>query len=200
MEVVLMKKYLLAIERRPNDYIPISWNFSFLYNQKDINSLEEIDNLTSSTDETLLKVQFISENLLNEEYLHNPLVIIFEENGKTRKLPSAIVNNDEKKALNIFYIYNFLLNNIRQRKIMNRIYNKFKDKKVSGDLESILKNINNYQEYKNDIFIASLSKLSSLPYEEIRELGLFIKRDLEKLLNEEKEIKLAKVGYKNGQL
>lgn len=195
-----MKKYLLAIERRPNDYIPISWNFSFLYNQKDINSLEEIDNLTSSTDETLLKVQFISENLLNEEYLHNPLVIIFEENGKTRKLPSAIVNNDEKKALNIFYIYNFLLNNIRQRKIMNRIYNKFKDKKVSGDLESILKNINNYQEYKNDIFIASLSKLSSLPYEEIRELGLFIKRDLEKLLNEEKEIKLAKVGYKNGQL
>lgn len=189
-----MRKYLLAIERRPNDYIPISWNFSLLCNQKDINSLEEIDNLTSSTDEILLKVQFISENLLNEEYLHNPLVIIFEENGKTRKLPSAIVNNDEKKALNIFYIYNFLLNNIRQRKIMNRIYNKFKDKKVSDDLDLILKNINNYQEFENAIFVESLSKLSSLSYEEIRELGLFIKRDLEKLLNEEKEIKLAKVG------
>ncbi len=189
-----MKKYLLAIERRPNDYIPISWNLSLLYNQQDINSLEKIDKLTSSTDETLLKVQFISENLLSEECLDKPLVIIFEENERIRKLESSIVTMDEKEVIEPSYIYNFLLNNIRQRKIMNRIYNKFKDKKVSDDLKSILKNINNYQGYKNDIFIANLSKLFSLPYEEIRELGLFIKRNLEMLLNEEKEIKLAKVG------
>ncbi len=188
-----MRKYWLAIERRPHDYIPISWNLSIINDKKDINSLKEIDKLTSSSDETLLKVQLIFEKLLSEEYLHSPLVIIFKENGKTRKLKSAIITMDEKEVLDVSYLYDFLLNNIRQRRIMNRIYNKFKDKKVSDNLKLILENINGYQEYTNDIFVASLSKLFSLPYEEIRELGLFIKRDLEKLLNEEKEIKLAKV-------
>ena len=105
-----MKKYLLAIERRPNDYIPISWNLSLLYNQQDINSLEKIDKLTSSTDETLLKVQFISENLLSEECLDKPLVIIFEENERIRKLESSIVTMDEKEVIEPSYIYNFLLN------------------------------------------------------------------------------------------
>ena len=35
-----MRKYWLAIERRPHDYIPISWNLSIINDKKDINSVK----------------------------------------------------------------------------------------------------------------------------------------------------------------
>lgn len=201
MGVVLMRKYLLAIERNHNDYVPIAWNLSIVNNNQDINSLREIDKLTSSISEDDLKKQFVSENLLSEEYLEKPLVIIFEENGKTRKLPSGVVTMEEKDSVDSSFIYEFLVNNIRRRQLMNRIYNKFKDKKVSSELKVILEKINSFEEYLIDLYMASLSKLFSLFYEEIRELGLFIKRDLEPLLSEEmqKERTLAMKNKKEEQ-
>lgn len=182
-----MRKYLLAIERNHNDYIPIEWNLSIVNNNQDITSLREIDKLTSSINETVLKVQFISENLLSEEYLEKSLVIIFEENGKKRKLQSSIVTSEEKDTIEINYVYDFLLNNIRRRQVMNRIYNKFKDKNVSPILKAILDNINSFQENSIIRFMDSLTRMPQIPYEELRELSLFIKRDLEVLLEKEKE-------------
>lgn len=187
MGVVWMRKYLLAIERNHNDYLPIEWNLSIVNNSQDITSLEEIDKLTGSISEDDLKSQFISENLLSEDVIEKSLVIIFEENGKTRKLPSGIVTNEEKDSLEITSISDFLINNIRRRQLMNRIYNKFKDKDVSPALKVILDNINGFQKNTIFIFMDNLSKMPQIPYEELRELALFIKRDLEVLLEKEKE-------------
>lgn len=187
MGVVWMRKYLLAIERNHNDYIPIEWNLSIVNNIQDITSLEEIDKLTGSISEDDLKSQFILENLLSEDTIEKPLVIIFEENGKTRKLPSGIVTNEEKESLEITSISDFLINNIRRRQLMNRIYNKFKDKDVSPSLKVILDNINSFQKDTIFLFMDSLNMMSQIPYEELRELALFIKRDLESLLEKEKE-------------
>lgn len=182
-----MRKYLLAIERNHNDYIPIEWNLSLVNNSQDITSLEEIDKLTGSISEDALKSQFISENLLSEDVIEKPLAIIFEENGKTRKLSSGIVTTEEKESLEITNISDFLINNIRRRQLMNRIYNKFKDKDVSPALKIVLNNINGFQENFIFRFMDSLNMMSQIPYEELRELALFIKRDLESLLEKEKE-------------
>lgn len=182
-----MRKYLLAIERNHNDYIPIEWNLSIVNNSQNITSLEEIDKLTGSISEDDLKSQFVSENLLSEDVIEKPLVIIFEENGKTRKLLSGIVTNEEKDSLEIISISDFLINNIRRRQLMNRIYNKFKDKDVSPVLKVILDNINDFQKDTIFLFMDSLSRMPQIPYEELRELALFIKRDLEVLLEKEKE-------------
>lgn len=187
MGVVWMRKYLLAIERNHNDYIPIEWNLSIVNNSQNITSLEEIDKLTGSISEDDLKSQFVSENLLSEDVIEKPLVIIFEENGKTRKLLSGIVTNEEKDSLEITSISDFLINNIRRRQLMNRIYNKFKDKDVSPVLKVILDNINGFQKDTIFLFMDSLSRMPQIPYEELRELALFIKRDLEVLLEKEKE-------------
>lgn len=187
MGVVWMRKYLLAIERNHNDYIPIEWNLSLVNNSQDITSLEEIDKLTGSISEDALKSQFISENLLSEDVIEKPLAIIFEENGKTRKLSSGIVTTEEKESLEITNISDFLINNIRRRQLMNRIYNKFKDKDVSPALKIVLNNINGFQENFIFRFMDSLNMMSQIPYEELRELALFIKRDLESLLEKEKE-------------
>lgn len=189
--VVLMKKYLLAIERRPHDYIPLSWNLSIVNNCQDITSLEEIDKLTGSIAEDELKTQFLSENIISEDVIDKPFVIIFEENGKTRKLSSGIVTNEEKESLAITSLNDFLINNIRRRQLMNRIYNKFKDKDISPALKVILENINGFQKDTIFRFMDSLNMMSQIPYEELRELALFIKRDLEVLLEKEEERILA---------
>lgn len=182
-----MRKYLLALERNHNDYIPIEWNLSLVNNSQDITSLEEIDKLTGSIAEDELKTQFLSENILSEDVIDKPFVIIFEENGKTRKLSSGIVTNEEKESLEMTSLTDFLINNIRRRQLMNRIYNKFKDKDVSSEFKIILDNINGFQKNMIFKFMDSLSMMSQVPYEELRELALFIKRDLEILLEKEKE-------------
>lgn len=195
-----MRKYLLAIERNHNDYIPIEWNLSIVNNNQDITSLREIDKLTSSISEDYLKKQFISEKLLSEDTIEKSLVIIFEENGKKRKLSSGIVTMEEKDSIENSYVYDFIINNIRRRQIMNRIYNKFKDKDVSPALKEVLDNINSFQENSIIRLIESLARMSQISYEELRELALFVKRALEPLLSEEqekeKERRLAKENKK----
>lgn len=186
-----MKNYLLAIERNPHDYMPIPWHLTNLYNDEVITSLEGIDSFTSKMDEETLKQELISESIIDEDMKNNPFVIIFEDNKKIRKLQYGPCFIDEYNAIEFETIVNYIIKNLNNKQLINRIYNAFNNKNYSKELEDILNILNEQSEYSVIQIINHLQNIDTIPYNDIRSLGLFINRTLSNIENLENVNKLT---------
>ena len=125
-----MSEYLLAYENNPGDYYPIDLRvllqddpfFSVAANQPI--SLQKIDYFTSHyEDEAELKLKIKNKDAFGDVTAKSIVILFFD--GKTRKLEDGVLYDSEEDAIDIQAITNFMLNNIQNYDVLNRIYTKF---------------------------------------------------------------------------
>lgn len=149
-------KYYLAIETKPNNYFPLNLLDIKLFN-KTSNKIEEIDSLTLKHTKKEIMEAIKEANLLEIDY-DMPLVIIYVEKEKTRKVEALTKDNN-------FDMWESLKENYRDKNYCNKIIN-FLNTKISDDTLNILKNNKGQEEF--------LKIISELPYFTERKLYFYL--------------------------
>jgi hypothetical protein len=149
-------KYYLAIETKPNNYFPLNLLDIKLFN-KTPNKIEEIDSLTLKYTKREIMEAIKEANLLEIDY-DMPLVIIYVEKEKTRKVEALTKDNS-------FDMWESLKENYQDKNYCNKIIN-FLNNKISDDTLNILKNNKGQEEF--------LKIISELPYFTERKLYFYL--------------------------
>ena len=149
-------KYYLAIETKPNNYFPLNLLDIKLFN-KTSNKIEEIDSLTLKYTKREIMEAIKEANLLEIDY-DMPLVIIYVEKEKTRKVEALTKDNS-------FDMWESLKENYQDKNYCNKIIN-FLNNKISDDTLNILKNNKGQEEF--------LKIISELPYFAERKLYFYL--------------------------
>ena len=134
-------KYYLAIETKPNNYFPLNLLDIKLFN-KTSNKIEEIDSLTLKYTKREIMEAIKEANLLEIDY-DMPLVIIYVEKEKTRKVEALTKDNS-------FDMWESLKENYQDKNYCNKIIN-FLNNKISDDTLNILKNNKGQEEASIDL-------------------------------------------------
>lgn len=178
-------QYQLALRNGKNNYQPME--YQELLNEKEENfnphELENIDNFTKQyNNQSELKQTLLMANFLENDDLDKELVIIFKEKGKFREVEEGICY---KNSLTTKEIIAFLLKNILNPQILNKIYNKFRNVKNPSSyflkLLEVLKNVKKAQESD----LKNIYGIILLEYIEKRNLGLYISYEFCDILNKE---------------
>ena len=149
-------KYYLAIETKPNNYFPLNLLDIKLFN-KSTTKIEEIDSLTLKYTKNEIINAVKEANLLEVED-NMPLVIVYVEKEKTRKVEALTKDNS-------FDMWQKLKENYQDKNYCNKIIN-FLNNKISSE------EINELKENKgNEKFLSIISKL---PYIIERKLYFYL--------------------------
>ena len=149
-------KYYLAIETKPNNYFPLNLLDLKIFN-KTSNKIEEIDSLTLKYTKREIMEAIKEANLLEIDY-DMPLVIIYVEKEKTRKVEALTKDNS-------FDMWNNLKENYQDKNYCNKIIN-FLNKKITEDTLNTLKNNKGQEMF--------LKIISELPYLTERKLYFYL--------------------------
>lgn len=149
-------KYYLAIETKPNNYFPLNLLDLKIFN-KTSNKIEEIDSLTLKYTKKEIMEAIKEANLLEIDY-DMPLVIIYVEKEKTRKVEALTKDNS-------FDMWNNLKENYQDKNYCNRIINFLKNK-IPEDTLNTLKNNKGQEMF--------LKIISELPYLTERKLYFYL--------------------------
>ena len=174
MESNATRKYLLAIKRDNNDYLPLEWFRSQLYNGEEFNSLEGIDSFTSRMTKHDLLNDGLNLGLLDLDDKFMDFSIIFHENGKWRELKEGCIfeglpqldDDGFVDTIMAFASNKEVINNI------NNLFNKGFNSEASKQLFMVLKNVGSILESGEDYLRTALEVFKSMPYEERRKLRL----------------------------
>ncbi|HAB65810.1 MAG TPA: hypothetical protein DCE23_00435 [Firmicutes bacterium] len=162
------QKYVLAIKRNNNDFLPLEWHLTPYYKGQDMSTLEGIDSYTKPISEVDLLISLTDLNILSLEERFKNFTIIYQEKGRIRELKDGplfittpSITDDE--------LINFILNNMFDKKIINKIYNVCTTIKVKDhNLEKFKLSLNNldklYERNKKAPEIA-LNILKKIPYD-----------------------------------
>lgn len=173
---------LLAIEEKPNSYLPFAINDLGITYPAPVNTLMEMDLFLSIIDQEKIKATLEEVNIFPEEALSGKLVILYiDENGIKRKLPII-----PKDYYNNYNLLETLQNNSNDAQFINYILNK-------------INNLQNFEEVRENLkaaiktsdFELFMSIYSTLPYFVQRGIYLYIIAGLEKSLRpirEKKEV------------
>lgn len=127
----------LAIKINNNYYFPLSSEFIDIISESDLDSLEHIDEFTNNITLEELYDSVVRSNIIDKNSLINSeFVIIVQEGKKTREL--MIHTKDDTEFQN-FNCFEYLLENIHDKNIINQINNFFKSKKyLSEDIHTFV--------------------------------------------------------------
>lgn len=149
-------KYYLAIETKPNNYFPLNLSDIKIFN-KATDKIEEIDSLTLKYTKKEIIAAIKEANLLEVEY-DMPLVIVYVEKEKTRKVEALTKDNS-------FDMWQKLKENYLDKNYCNKIIN-FLNNKVSVSI------IDNLKASKGSEMFLKL--ISELPYIIERKLYFYL--------------------------
>lgn len=133
-EVMDMPEYgnpvcLLALEEKPNSFIPIDLKSLGFTITSGILTLKDIDYLTFTYGVVVIKDAIRKANVVSEESLNGNLVILYEENAQKRKIPII-----DKHVFETYDIMNVLFSNIDNKEFVNQIINKIRSLKLSDEI------------------------------------------------------------------
>lgn len=191
------RQYVLAIKRNNNDYLPLEWQLTPFYHGEPLSTLEGIDTFTKPISDVDLLVSLIDANMLDPEERFQSFAIIYQEKGRIRELKDGaiffnypIVKEDE-------FIY-FILNNMQNKKLINRIYNVCATIHIVDEsLEKFKLSINNLEQLQAMHPKApelALRVFTSIPYDAKRSILIkFSKKVLPEHIKEDDAISHRKV-------
>ena len=174
MESNAARKYLLAIKRDNNDYLPLEWFRSQLYNGEEFNSLEGIDNFTSRMTKHDLLNDGLKLGLLDLDDKFMDFSIIFHENGKWRELKEGCIFEGLPQLDDEGFI-DTIMAFASNKEVINNITNLFNkgfNSEASKQLFMVLKNVGTFLDKGEDYLRTALEVFKSMPYEERRKLRL----------------------------
>ena len=174
MEVNNSRKYLLAIKRNNNDYLPLEWNLIKIYNNENLNTLKGIDEFTSKINPAILIAECLNSRIVDQEEKFRNFEIIYYEKGKYRELKEGPIFEDKNYYFDENYFIEKLKKYIKDKEFRNSLINKLEEtSETIKAYKIILKNIERYLESDNAT-IAALSQYQKLSYEEIRNLKYLV--------------------------
>ena len=178
-------QYQLVMKQGRDNYQPFDLEMLSEFSKQQLTTLEGIDAFTSqfSNQESIKKV-LLDANFIEADQLANELKIIFFENGRIREYKYGLCYRYNISFLNQDTIKNFIQQNFNNPQVLNKIYNEFSHKKdKSIYLEAILELLKNVKKFPNKDVI---NYIDILPYNEKRNLGMYIFTTFGKnLLNED---------------
>ena len=124
-------KYYLAIETKPNNYFPINLLDVKIFN-KTTDKIEEIDSLTLKYTKEEIVNAIKEANLLEVNY-DMPLVIVYVEKEKTRKVEALTKDNS-------FDMWQKLKDNYQDKNYCNKIINFLNNKIFEKELNELKEN------------------------------------------------------------
>lgn len=163
-----MKNYLLVLEKRPFDYMPINISLLDISYGKNLNTLKDIDTFTKAYTKSEIINSVIKANIVTQDYIDGQLVVVEIENNNKKYLHKyKALTND---FVNGFDLVKFIYENITNKNVMNSII-----VKCSNLLKNNQDTLNNLKESINIKDIrATLLTFYTLPYETKRELEIYI--------------------------
>ena len=175
-----VKKYSLSIRRGNNNYYPVEWKYLTDEKINDEYNLEEIDNFTTSLSEEEMKYKLIEGNYINEYEVSCPFIIVYFEKDNIRILNEGVIFNNNKDALNKQFIIDYIIENINNRQLMNKLYNAInKYNKENPKLNEFLYVINKTKEIIPELIPKRIiGTFSNLNYIDRRRIGVYIIKNL----------------------
>ncbi len=124
---------LLALEEKPNSFLPIDLNaIGFEISSKKL-TMSDIDNLSMKYDEILIREKIRKANVVPAYAMAAKLVLLYEEEGQKRKAPFiSKVMFDENN------INELMIENIDDKNFVNQLIIKIRNLKVPEYLELTL--------------------------------------------------------------
>lgn len=177
------RKYMLAIKRGRNDYLPLEWNMLKDYRGEDLTSLEGIDAFTSRFYMCDLVDLILEENIVDSDEKYESFVILYNEKGKNRELKEGVLFFDQVQAMNVENFVSFLLEKRLDKQILNRIDNilgKYISYKEVFEYQFILKNMDAFLQKGEHFLKVALSRIGDFPYELRRKIMMNV---YEKVMN-----------------
>ena len=174
MESNATRKYLLAIKRDNNDYLPLEWFRSRFYNGESFNSLEGIDSFTSHLTQQELLDDGLDLGLYDLEDKFMNFSIIFHENGKWREVKEGCIFGDVPQFSDEEFVETIMIYATNKEVINNitNLFNKGFSSEASKQLFMVLKNISSFLDKGENYLRTALGVYDSMPYEERRKLRL----------------------------
>ena len=178
-------KYYLVIKKAHNNYLPI--DIEKLINLPDykLTTIEGIDSFTINyEDEMALKDYLLSVNFIDEEESSKDLEIIYYENGGIRQLEYGPIFKKHLEVFDSEFLISFLIKLTDNPLATNRIFNAFSKQKNKSDIfQIVLDVLKNVKRSKDENKIKNIYYLRFLPYEEKRQLTLFIYNSFYDMIN-----------------
>lgn len=171
---------LLAIEEKPNSFLPFSiQDLGFSY-PNSVHTLSEMDLFISIYGEAEIKNILMNANVFPVEALSGDLIILYiDEKNKKRKLP--IIPAEYYSNYNLIVLLN---ENAHDKDFINRIINKINNLKEVDEVRENLKNA-----LSTNDFNLFMQIFGSLSYFLQRNMYLYIVKGLPNELNRTREIK-----------
>lgn len=176
-------KYMLAIKRDNNDYLPLEWNVLKEYAGEDLSSLEGIDNFTSRFMLCDLVDAVILNNLVDKDEKYSSFVILYNEKGKNRELKEGVLFSDKIELLDVRKFCTNILNHCLDKQFLNKIDNilgKFRECKEVLTFQKVIKDPVSYLAKDADYLFQGLMLVGEIPYEIRRKIMISV---YEKVMN-----------------
>lgn len=161
---------LLALEEKPNSFIPIdihSLGFGF---SCAILTLQDVDHFTMNYEENEIKILIKNVNIVPLEALEGNLVILYEDNENKRKAPLLT-----KDIINEYGIIEILIRNTNNKDFINQIITKIKSMKLDESLA-----LNLIANLKTGNVINFMNSYGMMNYLDKRKLYLYMIKVLKK--------------------
>lgn len=183
------RKYLLAIKRGHNNYLPLEWNLTKYYNQENLYTLEGIDSFTKKMRRIDLINEILNQNLVDGSDHFRGFSIIYYSNGKNREVKEGPIFQEDINVLDEDEFIFFIMDNINDKKALSFIYNMCSIKSTETKLEEfkfVLKYIDTFKSRGNNGIYGALSLFKDLSYETKRKILLRTSARVRKVsINEE---------------
>lgn len=174
------RKYMLAVKRGNNNYLPLEWQLCKSYDNENLSTLEGIDHLTSLLYPDELAMEAVNAKLMTEYEHIEGFSIIYEEKDKVRELKEGVIYYDEEFCLGFYLVKEFIEKNISNKALINNIANILGSfREPSDDLIKfifVLRNLSVFEKKGPNGITAALSMFDNVPYDEKRKASLLIHR------------------------
>ena len=197
------RKYLLAIKRNNNDYLPLEWNLFSFYCGENIYDLESIDNFTKSLTRINLIQKAVGENILDIREKFESFTIIYYEKGKYRELKEGPIFKEDIQTLLTEEGFIQYIVNSTDKEALNFVYNLCNQKDSCIKLEEfkfILKNISLFAKRGKNAALAAASTFKSIPYEFKRKIIIKLSKKIINIAPTEAPSRLIYKNFKDDSI
>lgn len=161
------QKYLLAIKRGNNDYLPLEWHLTKYYQNENLNTLEGIDAFTKNVTKKDLLLEVIRLNMISLDERFVDFAIIYPVNDKFYELKEGCIFKSDQDILDENTIISYIIANKDNKNILNKITNLCKGKTSDSKVEEfkyLIKNLNLFIDTNPEETIKALQKFKSVKY------------------------------------
>ncbi len=168
-------KYLLAIKRGNNDYLPLEWNLTSFYNNENLNTLEGIDEFTKKVTKEELLLETIKLNMISLDERFIDFTIIYPSKDRFNELKEGCIFKNDNTILDENTIISYIIANKNNKSVLNKITNlctgKTSDSKVE-EFKYLIKNLKLFIDANPEETIKALQRFKTINYANRRSIQI----------------------------